>query len=373
MASSDVKIAAVADVSVGYGSPQIPRMMESLAAHYGQEAVILEPDQTDKRPLDVPPQGCTLERIATTVHPHTALGRREYIAASGRRINALRPDLLVLFCTFTLPVLTQLRYRPRYTLYHSIESVSPYGEVDVAVNRRFASDVDLVVFPEENRARIDGQRCGLSKLPMAVVYNASNDRSFQAAPVSERMPKLLYTGTLDLDHTLADYFLRPELGDVAIDIFGNTSGRDKEALKARLACLSGPVRYRGFVSAAALKQMRGRYAYSIIMWAPANENQYYAAPNKFFDAIADGVPPIVAPHPQCKLMVDRYECGILMENWSFEAFRDAVEQAMLVFGTPEYDRMVEGCRRAVECEVNWPAQFQKVRRLIPSSLDSTRC
>ncbi|HVX12974.1 MAG TPA: hypothetical protein VHC22_17455 [Pirellulales bacterium] len=368
MVTSRVEIAGVADVSVGYGSPQIPRLMESLAEHYEREVVILEPDQTDKKPLDTPPRGCALERIATSVHPHTTLGRREYISATGRRINALRPDLLVLFCTYTLPVLTQLRYRPRCTVYHCIETVANYGPLDVAVNRRFASDVDLVVFPEENRAQIDGQRCGLSGLPMAVVYNASNDRAFRPSPVGERSLKLLYTGTLDLDRTLAEYFLRPELADVSIDIFGNTAGRDRDELRSRLACLSGPIRYRGYVSAATLKELRNIYAYSIIMWAPTDENQLFAAPNKFFDAIADGIPPIAAPHPQCKLIIDRYQCGILMEGWSFEAFLAAIQRAKAAFGTPAYDRMVAGCGRAVECELNWPAQFDKVKRLLPPSL-----
>ena len=368
MVASNPRIAAVADVSVGYGSPQIPRLMESLAELYGCPTLIFEPDQSEKRPLDVPPRGCSLERIATTVHPHTAVGRREYIAAVARRVNALRPEMLVLFCTFTLPVVTQLRYRPRWTVYHCIETVAMYGEVDVAVNRRFASDLDIVLFPEENRARIDGQRCGLCNLPMAVVYNVSNECDFQPSPIAERRPKLLYTGTIDLDQTLADYFLRPELTDVSIDIFGNVAGRDALGLKSRLAGLSGSVRYHGYIPAARLKQLRGRYGYSIIMWAPTNENQFYAAPNKFFDAIADGIPPIVAPHPQCKMLVDRYGCGVLMEDWSFEAFHSAVQRAGAIFGTPEYDRMVAGCRRAVECELNWPAQFQKVKRLLPASL-----
>lgn len=362
------KIAAVSDVSVGYGSPQIPRMMQSLAEHFGCEAMIFEPDQLDKKALDVPPSGCRLERITTSVHPHTGSGRREFIAAAAERINALRPDVLVLFCTFTLPVLTQLRYRPRRLIYYSIESVPMYGEMDLAVNRRFARDVDLVIFPEENRARLDGQRFDLLHRPLAVLYNVGNERVFQPSPVADRSLKFLYTGTIDRDQTLAEYFLKPELKGVCIDIFGNPAGRDREELKSTLTALSGSVRYHGYVPAATLKQLRSEYAYSIIMWAPTNENQLYAAPNKFFDAIADGIPPIVAPHPQCKLLVDRYRCGILMDDWSFTAFHSAIKRAKAIYGTPQYDRLVAGCGRAVECELNWPAQFEKVKRLLPECL-----
>lgn len=399
-------IVAVADVSVGYGSPQIPRLTASLAEHYGREAIIIEPDEADKRRLDVPPKGCKLERIAGSVHPHSGVGRREFIAAAARRINELRPEMLVLFCTYTLPVLSQLRYRPRCTVYHSLETIAAYGKLDVALNRCFADDIDVVLFPEENRARLDGRRCGLAGLPTAVVYNVSNDRAFQPVPPAERSPRILYSGTIDRDQTFAEFFLSREL-QAPIDLFGHVSGRDSELLKARLERLptsdrvsvrnalrgvpnadihdfsvnggtpprafategnTEGVRYHGRVPAATLKQLRGQYAYSIVIWAPANENQYYAAPNKFFDAIADGVPPIVAPHPQCKLLVDRYQCGLLMDDWSFGSFASAMKRAQELFGTAEYERMVAGCGRAVECELNWPAQFEKVKRLLPESL-----
>lgn len=366
------RIVGVSDVSVGYGSPQVLRFMESLAGHYSQTVTILEPDQSEKKPLDSAPPPCALERIATTVHPHTQLGRREYISAASRRLNALRPDMLVLFGTYTLPALTQLRYRPRHVVYYCYEMVAMYGERDVAVNRRFACDVDLVIFPEENRARIDSQQCGLSGLPMAVIYNVHNEPVFEPSPLGERSAKFLYSGTIDRDHTFADYFFQPELArldDAPIDLFGSVAGRDIEPVKAHLACLRGPVRYHGYVPAATLKQLRRHYAYSIIMWAPHNDNQLYAAPNKFFDAIADGIPPVVAPHPQCKLLIERYQCGILMEDWSFGAFVSAIKRARAIFGTAEYERMVAACGRAVECELNWPAQFEKARRLLPPSLE----
>lgn len=365
MVASTSRIVAVADVSIGYGSPQILRLTESLAAHYGCGAIILEPDESEKQSVDVAPKGCRVERIATSVHPHSGLGRRQFVSAAARRVDELRPDTLVLFCTYSLPVLSQLRYRPRSTVYHSIEMVGAYGKLDVALNRCFADDIDLVLFPEENRARIDGQRCGLAGLPMAVVYNVSNERVFQPVPAAERLPRFLYSGKIDGDQTFADYFLRPDL-QAPIDLFGSVSGRDAEVLKARLERSTGAVRYHGRVPAANLKELRGRYAYSIIIWAPTSENQLYAAPNKFFDAIADGVPPIVAPHPQCKLLVERYQCGVLMEDWSFRAFAAALNRAQKLFGTLEYERMVAGCGRAVECELNWPAQFEKVKSLLPS-------
>lgn len=361
------RLVGVSDVSVGYGSPQIPRLMRSLARHYRCEALILEPDQTDKRPLDMTADGCTIQRVATTTHPHSELGRRQFVAAAARRINELRPDILVLFCTFTLPVLSRLRYKPRTTVYHSLESIPAYGPLDVELNHHLADKLDLVIFPEENRARLDGQRTGLLRRPLAIVYNVRNERVFEPSPIGGRSPRFLYTGTLNRDQTLAEYFLRPELGDIGIDLFGQTTGRDSDALRASLGSLSGSVRYHGYVPGATLDELRRQYAFSIVMWAPTNENQHFAAPNKFFDAIAEGIPPVAAPHPQCKQIIERYGCGILMDDWSFAAFHAALQRASVLFGTPHYERMVANCGRAVECELNWPAQFCKIKRLLPAA------
>lgn len=364
MAPDAFRIVGVSDVSVGYGSPQIPRLMGSLAEHYDSTALILEPDQSDKQPLKTPPLRCQLERVRTAAHPHTDLGRRQFVAAATRRLNALRPDVLALFCTYTLPVLAGLRRKPRFTIYHSLESILSYGPLDVRLNGYLADQLDLVIFPEENRARLDGQRCRLLRRPMVVMYNVRNERRFEPSPVAARTEKLLYSGTLDRDQTLAEYFLRSELAEVSIDIYGQTTGRDSDALKAALSAANS-VRYHGYVPAATLDAVRGQYGYSIVLWAPNNENQYYAAPNKFFDAIADGIPPIVAPHPQCKQFVERYGCGIVMDDWGFPAFLVAVKRARSLFGTSEYDRMVAGCGRAVDSEVNWPAQFKKLALHLP--------
>ena len=52
---------------------------------------------------------------------------------------------------------------------------------------------------------------------------------------------------------------------------------------------------------------------------PVTTAQRYAAPNKFFDAIACGTPPICAPHPQCVEVIRKWRCGLLVDDWSSEA------------------------------------------------------
>jgi hypothetical protein len=68
------------------------------------------------------------------------------------------------------------------------------------------------------------------------------------------------------------------------------------------------------------------------------------------------------------MLVERYQCGIVMENWEYPAFLVAIAKGMQLYGTGEYDRMVSGCRTALTEELNWDRQFDKVRGLLPASL-----
>jgi glycosyltransferase involved in cell wall biosynthesis len=120
------------------------------------------------------------------------------------------------------------------------------------------------------------------------------------------------------------------------------------------------VRYGGTLGASRLAEIRGDYIYSIVAWNPTNENQRFAAPNKFFESIAAGVPPIAAPHPQCEEVLSRYRCGLLMPDWGFDAFHDTIQKALRIYETDAWDEMVAQCARAAKADLNWDAQFEKL-------------
>lgn len=359
-------IIGISDVSVGYGSPQVPVLMQSLSDHYSATVVILEPDEQEKEPTTPPSSRCSFERISLGADPHILPGRLEYVTKAARYINAAQPKALVLFCTYTLPVLHKLRFKPALTIYNSSESVATYGPYDVELNRHAAPRVDVITFPEENRAQWDGARCGLLNLPFAILYNAVNPPVIrEMVPPPERKKTMIYTGMLHEDKTLARFFLKEEMQDIPIDIFGPAGSKETED---KFYALEGEVRYHGLVKSTLLDEIRKNYAFSIVMWSPDNENQRFACPNKFFEAIADGVPPISTPHPQAKMLLNRYRCGLLMEDWSYAAFSAALKQAHDLFGTDQYAEMVENCVRAVKQELNWEAQFAKLMRLLPRNL-----
>jgi glycosyltransferase involved in cell wall biosynthesis len=354
------RIVAVSDVTVGYGSPQLPLLVESLARRYGAPATIIEPAQPELPPMHASFPDLAIRRIVTAEHPHSTLGRMEYVWRAARLVNELGPEIFVICCTYCLPVAYRLKQRPKKVIYYSIESIPFYGDFDIEMNRRAAPLLDVVIFPEENRAVLEIGRCGFPGVAKTVLYNVSGT-GLQPVHNMPRNGRILYSGTISRTQTFADYYLSDKARSLPVDMYGSvraSSQAERDALRDQLTAAG---RYRGVLHAAELAETRKLYAYSIVAWNPDNENQLYAAPNKFFEAITDGVPPIAAPHPQCKLLLDRYRCGILMADWSFDAFLKALRKAVDLYGGPEWQEMVANCARAVESELTWDAQFHKLR------------
>ncbi len=357
-----MKIVVVSDVTIGYGSPQVPLLASSLAQHYpGATVEIVEPVQPELAPRHGQFPAFRFHPVTTTDHPHSTVGRAEYIWRATKEVDRIRPDVLVISCTYCLPVVFRMKRRPKKVIYYSIESIPFYGEFDVEMNRRAAGLLDLIFFPEENRAVMEIGRCGFAGVPKLVVYNVSNrvGEGKRVLPAAERNGRILYSGTISRGQTFMDYYFSDKVRALPLDMFGPIKG--EAADKQRFAnATGGALRYRGYVDATTLAGLRPAYAYSIVAWNPDVENQLYAAPNKFFESIADGVPPIAAPHPQCKLILERYGCGMLMADWSFDSFLSALRRGLEMYGGAEWQRMVEACGQAVASELTWDAQFEKL-------------
>jgi glycosyltransferase involved in cell wall biosynthesis len=360
-----MRIVAVSDVTVGYGTPQLPLLVESLLDYYGGEAVIVEPAQPELSPRHDAFPRFDIRPVRTAEHPHSTIGRAEYVWRASRMVNQLRPDVLLICCTYCLPVIYRLSRRPAKTIYYSVESIPFYGDFDIEMNRRAGPLLDVIVFPEENRAALEVGRCGFHGVPKLVLFNVSNRRKdgCRPLPLEQRNGRILYSGTISRQQTFADYYLADKVRAMPIDLYGPIKGSDSD--RRQLASgLGGAQRYGGYISSSALAQLRPAYAYSIIAWNPDNEGQLYAAPNKFFECIAAGVPPIAAPHPQCRLILERYRCGLLMADWGFDAFVAALRKALDLYGGSEWQQMVRNCQHAVESELTWDAQFDKMKLIL---------
>lgn len=351
------RVVCVSDVNIGYGSPQIPKLVEFLSQKYDAEAIILEPNEPLKPRKQDFSTNYTMRTIPLSSHPHTQRGRKEFIKKAVEMVEQLKPDVLVICATYSLPVLFQINFRPKFVIYYYLESIVTYGRNDIEMNKKIDQLVDLIIFTEENRAVKFGEMCGFQNIPFCIVYNCVNDSNNDIIPPEKRNGRLIYQGTIRKD-TAIDYYLNKRIQSIPIDLYGNIN---RSKYRKKLFSLQDNVKYSGYVDSEKLSQLRKFYIYSLVIWLPVSENNLYASPNKFFESIASGIPPITAPHPQCKILVKRYSCGIIMRDWDFDSFFEAIKLGLQYYEDKnEYEKMVTNCLVASKEELNWQSQMKKL-------------
>ena len=366
-----MRLACISDVCLGYGSPQIGQLVRSLCTHYRAENLVIEPHRAESPPRHLGFPELKIERAEMLYDPYTAPGRVEYLLEGSRLLNRYDPDILVVCCTFCLPVVFKLRRRPSIVIYYSLEDISFYGPFDVEMNRYVNDLVDLVIFPEENRAIEEVRRFGFGGASKVVLFNCADvdaeepEKNF----ARQRNGRVIYAGTIDRVQTFGNYYTKPAAGRFPIDLFGPIRAQTEEQKQDFIGALRGQVRYHGYLGNEEVAEARKKYAYSVVAWNPSVENQLYAAPNKFFESIADGVPPIAAPHPQCKMIIDRYKCGILMADWSEGEFFAALDRGLRLYETESWHEMVSNCATAVRQELTWDHQFEKLKVHLKGNLN----
>lgn len=357
----------VSDVSIGYGVPQLQSLGRSLAQTYGARTLILEPDQLERPPIGLDDHQVRVRRVVTANHPYSWSGRHEYCAMVRQQIEELKPAVLVMSCYYSLPALIGLRHRPNLTILYQVEHAAEQSfELDVI--RVVMDQIDLIIFPEVNRARLDlAQLHPPERIKVVLMLNCADYRT-DPLPAENRNGRLFYGGTFHKTRTHAEYFLRDEARRLPIDVFGLVQGfENADVVRETLVGNNGGGRYLGYTPAGAeYRKQLSQYCFSIVMWAPLDEATFNAAPNKLFDSIACGVPPICAPHPICIDLLKAYGCGILLDDWSYEGFHVRLRDALGMVGTPAYEHMVTACRQAQQTELNWDVQFERLRQHLPS-------
>ena len=350
-------IAVLSETIIGYGSPQVPTFATALAEHYGVRPTVFGPYHEIGPKRELYP-AIDIEIIPLKTRAYLPLGRADYTIKLAKRLNELKPDIIVAFCTFTLPALKRLKYKPKKIIYYSLESLSNYPQREVYLNRKLAPLFDLVIYPEFNRAALDGGKSLLLGRPVVMMYNSVHKKSCgeKVLPADKRNGRIIHPGSIAYEVTFAGYFLDERSSRYPLDIYGILYG---DPLKKAVSEMTGNVRYLGVVDEKTLAEVRRDYSWGIVTWNPDTENGRLAAPNKLFDYISSGVPIIAAPHPQAVELINKYKCGLVMPDWSYESFLWTIEEALKISKSEHYKQYVDGCARALQEEVSWDDQFGK--------------
>lgn len=366
---NEVRILGLTDVALGYGSPQIQQVLGSLMNAFAPAScLVVEPDQKGRPPRKPMIPGIEVQRIVTMLPPYDASFQIEFSRQALAIIRDYAPDVVVASHGWVLPAALQMEPRPKLLIYYMLESlghqVSGIGDWAIELNRMALGMADLVLVPERRRAAADLRTYGWSLPSMLEVYNVAPWDP--TPPAKSRKRRVLYAGTLG-PQTLCERFLDESVADIGFDIAGAVDSEASSQFVAD-AVRHKNVRYLGFLSNNELAALRREYAYTISMWRPDNINQLYASPNKFFESIAAGVPPIAAPHPQCADIIARHRCGHIMMNWEMSSFAWTLHNAFQIFDAQDgrYQTMVDNCLEAAKTELNWEVQFASIRERLPS-------
>lgn len=365
------RIAILSDVALGYGCPQIALMARSLREHFSPaEVTIFEPDQKGRVCAPPPADGVAVRRLGTRFAPHHPVFHVEYNRALVRELDAMRPDVVVTVSAWVLPALLLMRERPRWSIYYMLETldhqVQGGGAHFFDLNKMARDRVDVVVFPDESRARHDLALLGWESKPWLVVRNVPELNTVEIVPPAERNRRLLYAGTIS-SAACVDLLLASEFADIPVDFVGPADGAAAAELVSRIESSSRNCRYLGVLPNRKLGEMRRFYSYSFVAWRPETVNQLFAAPNKFYESIAAGVPPIVTPHPQCVDVVERYGCGIVVDSWTVDAVTEALRAADALARSDAYSEMVRGCVGAHQGELRWDMEFSGLAEKLAGS------
>jgi hypothetical protein len=359
-----MRVAGVSDVSIGYGSPEVPALMHSLCRMLGVRGELIEPDEIARPPitLDWDAQ-FDLVRIPSRFIDHSRAWHGHYLSSAARRLNRTRPDVVVVFGGSVFPITLLFRWKPPTIIYHAYEFISNLSHHGRMAHTMMLPKVDLMIAPDCERLIIDLQALRAEPRKTAAIYNVADvdfPNPVLTSPAAARNGHFLFFGTLHRRHCFAQYFWDPALAEFRFDICGRITDPEPHVVRDHLVGAKN-VSYHGVLPAAQLNRLRANFSYSLVWWNPEiNPGFFYVPSNRLFTSIQAHVPLVTAPHPQCVTLIKRYGCGLVSADWSINSLASAFREARDLMGTAKYDAMVAGCRDAVETEINWDAQFDRL-------------
>jgi glycosyltransferase involved in cell wall biosynthesis len=358
-------LVVLADVPLGYGSAQIVRLTETLSRLLNEPALIIAPKGDDAAQKIATSAGVGLTQLSTGAPFGNVRFDIEFCLQAAREADRLAPRWLVQAAFLGAPALLRLRHRPQHCIYYGYEHTDgmlPWVErVFAGLRGRF----DLAIFPEPHRAALEAARLGLGNTPILVLLNSV----IPLAPVMSsemRNNRFVYAGLIDPHRTYGDAMLGGPFDELPIDIFGRLEGFDNPAgVVASLGSRGTNVRYHGNRPAdAEYHREIAAAAAAIVAWVPLTESTFFACPNKFFEAVALGVPPITLPHPQTTLIVRQFNCGWVADGFGTDALQKALLKAQQTFGTPQHQLLVDRCIHHAQPHLSWAAQEKKLERVV---------
>ncbi|MBI5670294.1 MAG: glycosyltransferase [Chloroflexi bacterium] len=254
-----------------------------------------------------------------------------------------------------------------YSLKHLIRFFRPLEKV---LARRTAA----VVTVNDLIADILAAKFGI---PRPVVVRSAVDLR-QVEPPAADFPAgrrlLAHTGNLDDGRHLAELVasLAHLPPDVGLVLMGDGPLRGQLVAQAESLGVAERLFIIRPVPPNTIASTLGQADVAAVLTSPHITNNYYALPNKFFEAVAAGLPIVTSPIPAVTALVKQYELGVTCDPTNLASIAEAV---LTVLQPEHYDRYRANAQKAREA-LNWVAEEQKLvalyERILGTSAVGTR-
>jgi Glycosyl transferases group 1 len=360
-------IAVLSDVPLGYGSPQIVRLASCLGRLLDQQVLIIAPKGDDAAGRLVAHSGVKLLEIDPGESISLPIGQMVYAQLVARELNALKPDYIVLCAFLAAPAILLMHHKPKHLIYYGYEHTDGHMRAIERIFQQIGPQFDLAIFPEANRAVLDASRLALGLTPILILLNVVAPLC-PPVPFDQRNRRACYAGLLSPERTRSDALLGGMFDDVPLDVWGRFEGHKAPGrLVDDLVARNSQVRLHGHVPAdTRFHQAIAQASVSLVCWMPDSESTFYACPNKFFEAIALGVPVVIGPHAQAAQIIARWGCGVLAPSFEISALHETLVRTLDQSGTAAYEALVSNCLKARDQSLNPEMQETRLARALRS-------
>ena len=202
-------------------------------------------------------------------------------------------------------------------------------------------------------------------LGSVVVTNAPRFEELAPSPVRKPI-RLVHFGWPDpqrsLEQTLAAMELLDEHYSLDLLLIGAGPPGYLESLQRRAA--GDPrIRFLDPVPMRQLPRFANSYDMGVFLLPPQHVNQEFTLPNKFFEYIQARIVPAIGPSPEMAEVVRDWDCGIVSDDYTAEAFAAAIagtDERRLA----ELKRNVDRAARELNAERNRPIVLDVVAKAL---------
>ncbi len=100
----------------------------------------------------------------------------------------------------------------------------------------------------------------------------------------------------------------------------------------------------------------------LVTFEPVDLNNYYASPNKLFEYLVQGIPPVVSDFPELRRIVEADDLGVTCEPADPRSVAAAISQ-LLSEPADDRERRRQRCREAARSKYSWERQERALHRV----------